>query len=118
MSLGEFDQRSSVLPSFLAQLQAAKARTLKRSDPWTPALLTLKGNKGRDGVEWITTEAVFEALDLPRLSRTPEAAKKVKACDGGIGLDAAQGARRDGAGPCLSRSRICPSARDPVTSSG
>lgn len=66
------------LPSFLAQLQAAKARTLKPSDPWTSALLTLKGNKGRDGVEWMTTNAVFEFLDVPRLSRTPEAAKRLK----------------------------------------
>jgi hypothetical protein len=66
------------LPSFLAQLQAAKARTLKPSDPWTHALLTLKGNKGRDGVEWITTDAVFEFLNVPRLSRTPEAAKRLK----------------------------------------
>jgi hypothetical protein len=66
------------MTSFIEQLRAARARTLKPSDPWTPALLTLKGNKGRDGVEWITTDAVFEALEVPRLKRTPEAAKRLK----------------------------------------
>jgi hypothetical protein len=66
------------MTSFVEQLRAARARTLKPSDPWTPALFTLKGNRGRDGVEWITTEAVFEFLDLPRLGRTPEAAKRLK----------------------------------------
>jgi hypothetical protein len=32
----------------------------------------------RDGIERITTEAVFEFLEVPRLRRTPEAAKTLK----------------------------------------
>jgi hypothetical protein len=40
--------------------------------------ITLKSQKDRDGVEWITTDAVFDALDIPRLSPTPRAAKRLK----------------------------------------
>jgi hypothetical protein len=32
---------------------------------------TLRGNVGRDAIEWIKTDAVFDALDLQRLQPTP-----------------------------------------------
>jgi hypothetical protein len=43
------------------------------------ALRKIRGQIGLyDGVERIATDAVFEQLDLPRLQRTPEAAKRIK----------------------------------------
>jgi hypothetical protein len=66
------------LPSFVAQLRAARAANVKPSHPWTPKLLSLHGQKGRDGVERITTEAIFDKLEIPRVERTPEAGKRLK----------------------------------------
>jgi hypothetical protein len=62
--------------SFLEQLRAVKSIT--PSHPWTTALRNVRGSIGHDGVERIATDTVFEKLDLPRLQRTPEAAKQLK----------------------------------------
>jgi hypothetical protein len=63
--------------SFLEHLQVAR-QTTKPSDPWIPALRKIKGQIGHDGLERISTDAIFEQLDLPRLKRTPEAAKRLR----------------------------------------
>jgi hypothetical protein len=53
------------------------------------------------------TDAVFEFLDVPSLSRTPETAKRLKRL---TGLDASQGAGRDGSRKSISCSRLCTAA--------
>ena len=63
--------------SFVERLRATR-ETIKPSDPWTAPLRNIRGQVGHDGVERIATDAVFEQLDLPRLKRTPEAAKRLK----------------------------------------
>jgi hypothetical protein len=63
--------------SFVESLQNAR-QTTKPSDPWTTVLRDLRGFIGHDHVERISTEAVFEKLDLPPLKRTPEAAKRLR----------------------------------------
>jgi hypothetical protein len=63
--------------SFIECLRVAR-QTLKPSDPWTAPLRILRGQIGHDRIERIATDAVFEQLDLPRLQRTPEAAKRLK----------------------------------------
>ena len=67
--------------AFITQLReaAARAAAAKPSDPWTATLRKLRGRKGSDGVERIATDAILDALDLPRHQRTPEAAKRIKA---------------------------------------
>jgi hypothetical protein len=62
---------------FIERLREAR-KTTKPSDPWTAPLRNLHGQIGHDGLERIATDAVFERLDLPRLKRTPEAAKRLK----------------------------------------
>jgi hypothetical protein len=62
--------------SFVECLRATK--TVTPSDPWTAPLRNIRGQMGHDGVERIATDTVFEQLDLPRLKRTPEAAKRLK----------------------------------------
>jgi hypothetical protein len=64
--------------SFVDRLREIRAGAIKPSDPWTDALRNIRGQIGHDGVERIATDSVFEQLDLPRLRRTPEAAKRLK----------------------------------------
>jgi len=67
--------------AFITQLRelAARAAAARPIDPWTAKLRQLRGRKGSDGVERIATDAILDALDLPRHQRTPEAAKRIKA---------------------------------------
>jgi hypothetical protein len=63
--------------TFLREL-AARA-SAKPLDPWIAPLRKLRGRKGSDGVERIATDAILDALELPRHERTPEAGKRIKA---------------------------------------
>jgi len=65
-------------PSFVEQLRQAVAN-LKPSDPWSERLRKLRGRVGNDGVERLSTDAIYEALDLSLFQRTPEAGKRIKA---------------------------------------
>jgi hypothetical protein len=64
--------------SWLQQLQAAKAE-IKPIDPWEEQLQRIRGAVGTDGVARISTEKVFDALDLPPFQRTAEAGRRLKA---------------------------------------
>jgi hypothetical protein len=64
-------------PSFVEHLRIRR-QTITPSDPWTAPLRNVRGQIGHDGVERIATDAVFELLDLPRLKRTPKAAKRLR----------------------------------------
>lgn len=63
--------------SFVERLRVTR-QTIKPSDPWVALLANIRTEVGHDGVERIATDTVFEQLDLPRLKRTPEAAKRLK----------------------------------------
>jgi hypothetical protein len=63
--------------SFISCLRAARSN-IKPCDPWTNALRNIRGQIGHDGVERIATEAIFDKLDVPRLKRTPETAKRLR----------------------------------------
>lgn len=62
---------------FLVRLQEAH-QTITPSDPWMTALTSVKGRIGSDGVERISTEMVFEQLDVPPVNRTPELTKRLR----------------------------------------
>lgn len=64
--------------SFVDRLRAIRAAAKSSSDPWTAPLRKIRGQIGHDGLERVATDAVFEQLDLPRLKRTPEAAKRLR----------------------------------------
>lgn len=69
---------NSDLP-FRMRLQAVAARLkVENRDPWVSALACIKGRKCNDGVERISTDAVFDFLNLRPIERTPEAGKRVK----------------------------------------
>jgi hypothetical protein len=63
--------------SFIERLRAARSN-IKPPHLWTAPLRNIRGQIGYDGLERIATDAVFEQLDLPRLQRTPEAAKRLR----------------------------------------
>lgn len=55
-----------------------RAERITPSDPWSVTLDSIKGRIGSDGVERISTEMVFEWLDVPPFKRTPEMAEKIR----------------------------------------
>jgi hypothetical protein len=61
----------------MQQLEAAKA-SVANVAPWEMKLRQIRGEIGSDGVARISTEGVFDALDLPQFQRTAEAGKRVK----------------------------------------
>jgi len=63
--------------SFVERLRITR-QALKPSDPWIAPLRNVRGQIGHDRVERVATDAVFEQLDLSRLARTPQAAKRLK----------------------------------------
>lgn len=64
--------------SFVERLRRAR-KTIEPSDPWIDLLRKVRGQIGfYDGVERVSTETVFEHLDIPRLQRTPAAAKRLR----------------------------------------
>lgn len=65
--------------SFVEHLLAAR-KTVKPSEHhWMSVLREIKGQVGcYDRLERITTEAIFEKLDIPPVKRTPEAAKRLR----------------------------------------
>lgn len=61
----------------LAQ-KKAEAQTLTTSDEWKPILIKAKGTVGLSNIERVSTEALFDLIDLPKVKRTPEAAKRLR----------------------------------------
>ena len=60
--------------SFIESLQKAKADVIQqRAHPWAARLHSLRGRVDHDGVERITTQAVFDALEVPQDRRTSAA---------------------------------------------
>ena len=46
-----------------------KKLTAQNSDPWRPPLEQLQGKIGDDGIERITTQLVFDVLEVPMQPR-------------------------------------------------
>jgi hypothetical protein len=64
--------------SFLQDLQT-KRDTIAPQDPWLPILQRLSGQSGYyDKTERISTDAVFEYLEVPPFQRTADAAKRLR----------------------------------------
>ena len=64
--------------SFRQLLADRKTAALAPSDPWRPVLEKLSGTIGLSKVERIPTDRIFDALNLTKAERTPEAAKRLK----------------------------------------
>lgn len=64
--------------TFLEKLSTLRAQTAQTSDTWKASLELLKGSAGRDKIGRVTTEAIFEHLNVPPLQRTPDACKRLR----------------------------------------
>jgi hypothetical protein len=63
--------------SFMGRLQDAMEahRDAATEDPWVLALRKLKGRTGSDGVERVSTNDVFDALEVPMKRRSSQTVK-------------------------------------------
>ena len=64
--------------SFLDKLHDERAKIAERnSDPWRLALERVRGKIGDDGVERITTQLLFDLLEVPQRSRGAGACRRL-----------------------------------------
>jgi hypothetical protein len=64
--------------SFIEKLRQAQAEaTAQRADPWRLPLERLHGKIGDDGVERITTQLLFDFLEVPQRSRGAGACRRL-----------------------------------------
>jgi hypothetical protein len=64
--------------SFMAKLQQAKAAIAADvKDPWRLRLQRLTGRIDPDGVERVTTQYVFDVLEIPQRDRTSAAGRRL-----------------------------------------
>ena len=64
---------------YAAKLRASLAARATVEDLWCSRLRAVRGAKGTDGVERVSTEKVYDTLELHPFERTPEAGKRVRA---------------------------------------
>jgi hypothetical protein len=65
--------------SWLGNLQKAKAEMATRTtvDPWHMRLERVRGQVGDDGIERISTQALFDFLEVPQRNRGPGASRRL-----------------------------------------
>ena len=64
--------------SWMSKLESAKTELLaRRSDPWRFPLERLKGQIGDDGIERISTQAVFDVLEVLQPRRRAGACRRL-----------------------------------------
>ena len=72
--------RPSDAPSmpFIKQLEQARAQVqATNADPWHIRLERIRGKVGDDGIERISTQAVFDFLEVPQRSRGAGACRRL-----------------------------------------
>jgi hypothetical protein len=74
--------RSSI--PFVKMLRQTAAATRAPEHPWEPTLRKLKGRIGQDGVERISTNDVFDALEVP-MKRRPSLTVQLSRMMQGLG---------------------------------
>jgi hypothetical protein len=65
------------LMSFMERLNAAKAEASATADPWRLRLERVRGRMWDDGIERITTQALFDHLELPQRDRRAGACRRL-----------------------------------------
>jgi hypothetical protein len=64
--------------SFMTRLHDAQAKSKARTaDPWRLSLERLRGKIGDDGIERITTQLLFDILEVPQRSRGAGACRRL-----------------------------------------
>lgn len=63
--------------SFIESLRQAQAALTQNSDPWRLPLQRVRGQIGDDGVERITTQLLFDILEVPQRGRGAGACRRL-----------------------------------------
>ena len=64
--------------SWMGKLKKVEAELAARdTDPWRPPLERLRGKIGDDGIERITTQTVFDILEIPQRNRGAGACRRL-----------------------------------------
>jgi hypothetical protein len=72
--------------TWIEMLRQRKAEAFARnSDPWLSRLERLRGKLGNDGVERVSTQAVFDVLEVPQASRGAGACRRLAELMRGLG---------------------------------
>ena len=80
--------------SFIEKLRQARAeRTARDAEPWRLPLERVHGKIGDDGVERITTQLLFDILEVPQRSRGAGACRRLGEADGRARVDGCAGPR-------------------------
>lgn len=102
--------------SFTELLRQTRAQALAHSaDPWRLRLEGLRGKRWDDGIERISTQSVFDILEVPHQSRTAGACRRLSKLMRELGWspikargltpggfrDQVRGYARDSAGQCV-----------------
>ena len=65
--------------AYLTKLHEAEAEiAAPNSDPWRLPLERVRGKAGDDGIERVTTQMLFDILDVPQRSREPGGPRAIK----------------------------------------
>jgi hypothetical protein len=96
--------------SFMRRLQDAMEthRDAPAEDPWVPALRKLKGRTGPDGIERVSTNDIFDALEVP-MKRRPSQTVRLSRVMGKLGWT---NIRARGLNPGSYRTRVRGYARE------
>jgi hypothetical protein len=73
------------MPSLLQRLQEAKAQLAERADPWRLRLERVRGTIGDDGIERISTQTVFDHLEVLQRARRAGACRRLAQVMRGLG---------------------------------
>ena len=72
--------------SFIASLKLAREQVRKTAkDPWHLRLQGLRGKIGDDQIERVSSQAIFEYLDVPQRSRAAGACRRLSKLMRGLG---------------------------------
>jgi hypothetical protein len=63
--------------SWLGKMKAQAEMAARNADPWRLHLARLRGKMGDDGIERITTQSVFDILEIPQRNRSGSACRRL-----------------------------------------
>jgi hypothetical protein len=71
--------------SFISSLEQSKREAQAVKDPWLLRLDGLRGKKWDDGIERISTQTIFDDLEVPHRSRNAGACRRLAKLMGELG---------------------------------
>ena len=78
---------------FIDLLRKSRAQAQRTGDPWRRRLERARGKVGDDGVARISTQGLFDLLELPHRSRGRRCCQAPRKADARAGLEPHQGTR-------------------------